>query len=179
MYIASANSSTNAMNPPSAASGTASRSCASVPPAAVSIIASTPTNRPARENTRRHDFIEVRSFSLLRDVVLGIPGIGSRCVSGERRRTRFCDSPAPETQIVALTRGTIPSRVVCKFGQRFTFPGAVEVREDAVDDAVAAFQVGEAGHGAGAFSHFAESAFDDVGGADFFPVRFRDLEEIQ
>src|SRR5690348_1932792 len=106
MYIASANSSTNAMNPPSAASGTASRSCASVPPAAVSIIASTPTNRPARENTRRHDFIEVRSFSLLRDVVLGIPGIGSRCVSGERRRTRFCDSPAPETQIVALTRGT-------------------------------------------------------------------------
>src|SRR5690348_14872004 len=116
MYIASANSTTNAMNPPKAASGTASRSCANAPPAAASITAGKTANQPARENTRRHDFIEVRSFSLFFEN-FGIPGIGSRCVSGERSRTRFCDSPAPETQIVVLTRG--PTAYVSNLGQAF------------------------------------------------------------
>jgi hypothetical protein len=44
----------------------------------------------------------------------------------------------------------------------------VQVRGDVVDDAVADFGVGEAGHGVGTSARFAESVFDDVGGADFF-----------
>ena len=52
------------------------------------------------------------------------------------------------------------------------------MRDDAVGDAVAAFGIGEAGHGTGASSHFTESAFDDVGGAHFFPVGRGNAEEI-
>jgi hypothetical protein len=58
-------------------------------------------------------------------------------------------------------------------------PETVQVRDDAVNDAVAACGIGEAGQGAGASSHFTEGAFDDVGGADFPPVRFRNVEKAQ
>ena len=60
---------------------------------------------------------------------------------------------------------TIPSRVLCKFEKGLFLPGDVEVRDDAVDDTVAAGEIGEAGHGAGTAAHFAEGAFDHVGGA--------------
>ena len=51
--------------------------------------------------------------------------------------------------------------------------------DDAVDDAVAAVHVGEAGHGARSSTHFAEGALDDVGGAHLDPVRLRDGEKVQ
>src|SRR5437667_11849620 len=73
----------------------------------------------------------------------------------------------------------VASRILCKFEKGFSFPGTVQVRDDAVDDAVAALRIGEAGHGAGTAAHFAEGAFDHVGGAQFFPVRFRQVEEVQ
>lgn len=40
------------------------------------------------------------------------------------------------------------------------------MRDKAVDDAVAACQIGEAGHGTGTAAHFAEGAFDHVGGVN-------------
>ncbi len=40
--------------------------------------------------------------------------------------------------------------------------------DDAVDDAVAALDIGEAGHGARASAHLAEGALNDVRGAHFF-----------
>ena len=48
----------------------------------------------------------------------------------------------------------------------------------AVDDAVTAFRVGEAGHAAGASSHLAEGALDDAGGAHLDPVGWRDGEKV-
>lgn len=72
---------------------------------------------------------------------------------------RFCCSEHNEF----ATR--VASRVLCEFEKGFSFPGGVEVRDDAVDDAVAALQIGEAGHGTGTAAHFAEGAFDDIGGA--------------
>src|SRR5881396_1212311 len=83
---------------------------------------------------------------------------------------------------IGLSKGyvrMIASSSLCKFGQGLSFPGAVQVRDDAVDDALAAFLVGEAGHRAGASSHFAEGALDDVGGAHFLPVRRRRIEKVQ
>ena len=50
--------------------------------------------------------------------------------------------------------------------------------DDAVDDAVAAFQVGKTGHGARSSAHFAEGALDDVGGAHLDPVGLRDGEKV-
>ena len=53
------------------------------------------------------------------------------------------------------------------------------MRDDAVDDAVTALGVGEAGHGTGAAADLAEGTFDDVGGAHLAPVGFRNIEEAQ
>ena len=50
--------------------------------------------------------------------------------------------------------------------------------DDTVDDAVAALQVGEAGHGAGAAAHLAEGALDDIGGAHLDPVGLRHGEKV-
>jgi len=53
------------------------------------------------------------------------------------------------------------------------------VTDDTENDALAAFAVGEAGHGPRASPHFTKGAFDDVGGAYFLPVRFGNGEEMQ
>ena len=50
--------------------------------------------------------------------------------------------------------------------------------DDAVDDAIAAFRVGEAGHGPRSVAHFAEGALDDIGGAHLDPVGLRDGEKV-
>src|SRR6266852_5967213 len=51
--------------------------------------------------------------------------------------------------------------------------------DDAVDDALAAVAVAEAGHGARRRAHFTEGALDDVGGAHFFPVALRHRKKAQ
>jgi len=73
----------------------------------------------------------------------------------------------------------VPSRCLCKFKKGFSFPGAVEVRDDPEDDAVTTLTIGKAGHGAGAAAHFAEGALDDVGGAHLDPVSGGNGEKVQ
>src|SRR5258707_47794 len=75
-------------------------------------------------------------------------------------------------------RGRVASTYLCKFEERFSFPGPVQVTDDAVDDAVAAFHIGEARHGARSSAHFTEGALDDVGGAHLDPVLLRDGEKV-
>src|SRR5258707_11766413 len=72
----------------------------------------------------------------------------------------------------------VASTYLCKFEERFSFPGPVQVTDDAVDDAVAAFHIGEARHGARSSAHFTEGALDDVGGAHLDPVLLRDGEKV-
>src|SRR5256885_8689912 len=72
----------------------------------------------------------------------------------------------------------VASTCLCKLEEGFSFPGTVQVTDDAVDDAVAALQVGEAGHGAGAAAHLAEGALDDIGGAHLDPVGLRHGEKV-
>ncbi len=50
--------------------------------------------------------------------------------------------------------------------------------DDAIDDAVAALHIGEAGHRSGSAADLAEGALDDVGGAHFDPVCWRHGEKI-
>src|SRR6266849_2148490 len=51
--------------------------------------------------------------------------------------------------------------------------------DDAVDDALAAVAVAEAGHGARTTAHFTKGALDDVSGAHFFPVALRHRKQAQ
>src|SRR5580765_5031564 len=81
--------------------------------------------------------------------------------------------------LVKLFLIAVASTCLCKFGEGFSFPGTIQMTDDAVDDAVAAVHVGEAGHGARSSTHFAEGALDDVGGAHLDPVRLRDGEKVQ
>src|SRR6266478_8733230 len=75
--------------------------------------------------------------------------------------------------------GLILSSSLCKFEKGFSFPGAVEVRDDPEDDTVTTLTIGKAGDGAGATAHLAEGAFDHVGGAHLDPVSRGDSEKVQ
>src|SRR2546421_4486696 len=82
------------------------------------------------------------------------------------------------TGSVKEIRSKVASTDLCKLEEGFSFPGTVEMTDDAVDDAVAALQVGEAGNGPGAAAHFAEGALDDIGGAHLDPVGLRHGEKV-
>src|SRR5437879_10383597 len=75
--------------------------------------------------------------------------------------------------------GLVASSILCKLLQGFSFPGAVQMANDAEDDAIAARRVGEAGDRPSSASDFSETAFDHIGGAHLAPVDLRDGEEVE
>ena len=79
-----------------------------------------------------------------------------------------------EGEVVSVT-----SSCLCKYREGAGFPFQVESLEDGVDDAVDAFYIHKANHGAGSSAHFDEAALDDVGGAQFLSQMPREGEHRQ
>ena len=73
----------------------------------------------------------------------------------------------------------VASRVVCKSGERVTGPLLVHTVKDAKEYSFTAVTGGKGAHGADTAADFYEEAFDDIGGAQSFPVSLGAIKEGQ
>src|SRR3974390_3313323 len=88
---------------------------------------------------------------------------------------RTSSAPLPPRQ----DRAGLASRVLCKSWERVTGPMFIHAIKDAVKDAFTTAARGEGAHGANPPPHFDKEPFDDVGGAQAFPVCLGAIEEGQ
>src|SRR3974390_3388830 len=73
----------------------------------------------------------------------------------------------------------VVSRVLCKSGERVTGPVLIHTFKDAVENSFTAAASGESAHGANASTHFDKESFNEVGGAQPFPMSLGTTKEGQ